>query len=69
MVRQAVARAVTRVEERRGAPCPNASPPWSGDDWKRSLTAWLELEKGREPFEVIQPESEREARWAESASR
>src|ERR1039457_6769906 len=60
MVRRSVARAVTRVEERRGAPLPERFAVLERRRLEEILTAWLELEKGREAFEVIQPESERD---------
>jgi probable DNA repair protein len=60
VVRQSVARAVSRVEERRGAPLPERFPALERRRLEEILTAWLELEKRREAFEVIQPEGERE---------
>jgi probable DNA repair protein len=60
VVRQSVARAVTRVEERRGAPLPERFAVLERRRLEEILTAWLELEKGREAFEVIQPEGERD---------
>jgi len=55
-----VVRAVARLEERRGAPLPERFAALERRRLEEILTAWLELEKGREAFEVIQPEGERE---------
>ena len=60
VVQQSVARAVARLEDRRGAPLPERFAALERRRLEEILTAWLELEKGREAFEVIQPESERD---------
>jgi len=61
VVRQSVTRAVTRFEERRGAPLPERFAALERRRVENIVTEWLELEKGREPFEVIKPEGEQVA--------
>src|SRR5450759_1888055 len=60
VIRHSVVREVARLEERRGAPLPERFAALERRRLEEILTAWLELEKGREAFEVIQPEGERE---------
>ncbi len=61
VVRQAVARAVAHFEDRRGAPLPERFAELERERLEEILCGWLELEKRRGPFEVIQPEEERTA--------
>lgn len=60
-VRRAVALAIQRFEEDRGASLPERFAALERRRLERILTDWLELEKRREPFEVIKPEGERDA--------
>ena len=61
VVRRAVTSAVERFEEGRGAPLPERFAALERRRVERILTDWVELEKRREPFEVIKPEGERDA--------
>jgi probable DNA repair protein len=61
MVRQAVAMAVERFANDRGAPLPERFAALERRRLERIVSDWLELEKLREPFEVIKPEGERDA--------
>jgi ATP-dependent helicase/nuclease subunit B len=59
VIEAATHQAVARVEEARGAPLP---PRYAGLERLRTrklIAEWLELEKGRDPFEVVEPEGER----------
>jgi RecB family exonuclease len=61
VVRTAVASAVRRFEEDRGAPLPERFAALERRRLERIVNDWLDLEKRREPFEVIKPEGERDA--------
>jgi probable DNA repair protein len=61
VVRQAVAKAVERFETDRGAPLLERFAALERRRLERIVSDWLELEKLREPFEVIKPEGERDA--------
>ena len=61
VVRTAVASAVRHFEEDRGAPLPERFAALELRRLERVVNDWLELEKRREPFEVIKPEGERDA--------
>ena len=61
VARTAVASAVRRFEEERGAPLPGRFASLERRRLERIVNDWLELEKRREPFEVIKPEGECEA--------
>ena len=61
VLRQSVARAVARFEDRRGAPLPERFAELERQRLEQILTAWMELEKKRDPFEVVKPEQERNA--------
>jgi RecB family exonuclease len=53
--------AIARFEERRGAPLPERFAAVELRRLKKVTAEWLEVEKAREPFEVVEPEKEREA--------
>jgi probable DNA repair protein len=61
LVRQAVASAVERTERHRGAPLPERFAALERRRLEQIVSDWLEIEKRREPFEVIRPEGERDA--------
>jgi probable DNA repair protein len=61
VVRESCRRAVARIEERRGAPLPERFAALERRRLQQLVTEWLEQEKRREPFEVVQPEKGREA--------
>jgi len=59
VVRKAAASAIARIENGRGAPLPARFAAIEGQRIERTAGEWLEREKTRSPFEVIQPEDER----------
>ena len=61
VVRQAVASAVARLEQRLGVPLPERFAAIECRRLEHIITEWLEIEKLRQPFEVVKPEGEREA--------
>ena len=61
VVRRSVAWAVARLEERLGAPLPERFAALEHRRLEHIVTDWLEIEKRREPFEVVKPEGERNA--------
>ncbi len=61
VIRECAAWAVGRLEERRGAPLPERFAQLERQRLERLTAEWLELEKQREPFEVLEPETDREA--------
>jgi probable DNA repair protein len=61
VVRQAVAHAVTQFQDRRGAPLPARFAALERRRLEQIVSEWLELEKRREPFEVVEPEGGRDA--------
>jgi ATP-dependent helicase/nuclease subunit B len=61
VVAQSAAWALARFEQRRGAPLPERFAELERRRIERLVTGWLELEKAREPFEVVQPEKTSDA--------
>jgi probable DNA repair protein len=59
VIEAATARANARVEEDRGAPLPPRYAELERQRTERLIAEWLEIEKVREPFEVVEPEGER----------
>jgi len=59
VIRKAAASAIARIEDDRGAPLPARFSALEQQRIERVVVEWLELEKTRPPFEVIQPEGER----------
>jgi len=59
VIRKAAASAIGRIENDRGAPLPTRFAALEQQRIERVVGEWLELEKTRPPFEVIQPEGER----------
>jgi ATP-dependent helicase/nuclease subunit B len=57
-VQQAVEHAMKRFELDRGAALPRRFAALERERLQRLILDWLELEKTRQPFEVVQPESE-----------
>ncbi len=58
IVRGSVETAIARFEQETGAALPRRFAGLERQRLQRLLTDWLELEKKRQPFEVVQPESE-----------
>jgi len=58
VIRKAAASAIARIEDERGAPLPARFLALEQQRIERVVVEWLELEKTRPPFEVIQPEGE-----------
>ncbi|MFH1573025.1 MAG: PD-(D/E)XK nuclease family protein [Acidobacteriota bacterium] len=60
-IRQAVQMAIARLEQERGVSLPERFAELERKRLEHLVIEWLELEKTREPFEVVQPEGERYA--------
>jgi probable DNA repair protein len=58
VILKAAASAIARIEDERGAPLPARFLALEQQRIERVVVEWLELEKTRPPFEVIQPEGE-----------
>jgi probable DNA repair protein len=58
VIRKAAASAIARIEDERRAPLPARFLALEQQRIERVVVEWLELEKTRPPFEVIQPEGE-----------
>jgi len=61
VIREAARSAIARLEARRGAPLPERFAQLERRRLEQLAAEWLEIEKQREPFEVMQPEGEQEA--------
>jgi RecB family exonuclease len=61
VIARAAGVAVARLEQDRGAPIPKQFAALERDRLKRLVAEWLEIEKARTPFSVVQPEGERYA--------
>jgi ATP-dependent helicase/nuclease subunit B len=60
VISESAAWAIARLEDRRGAPLPERFAQLERRRLERLAAEWLEIEKLREPFEVVEPEDERE---------
>ncbi len=61
VIRASAAWAVERLEERRGAPLPERFAELERRRLERLTAEWLNVERSRAPFEVLEPEVNREA--------
>ncbi len=61
VIKEAAAWAIERFQARRGAPLPERFAQLERRRLEQLAAEWLEIEKQREPFEVVQPEGEQEA--------
>jgi probable DNA repair protein len=61
VIRRSAEWAVERLEARRGTPLPQRFAELERRRLERLTSEWLNIEKSREPFEVLEPEKDREA--------
>ena len=61
VISNAVSLAISKLQDNQGAPLPDRFAALERRRLKRLISDWLEIEKKREPFEVVQPEGERHA--------
>jgi ATP-dependent helicase/nuclease subunit B len=59
VIQKSVDIAIARLEQDRGVPLPARFSALERERLQKLITAWLEIEKTRQPFEVVQPEGER----------
>jgi ATP-dependent helicase/nuclease subunit B len=59
LIRRSVDVAINRLEMERGSAIPGRFAALEKERLRQLIAEWLEIEKNRQPFEVIQPEGER----------
>ncbi|MBN1569186.1 MAG: PD-(D/E)XK nuclease family protein [Acidobacteria bacterium] len=59
IIRHSVDTGLTRFEQSRGVALPGRFAALERERLQRLITNWLEIEKNRQPFEVVQPEGEK----------
>ena len=59
LIEHATEQAIRSIEKDRGAPLPEHYAMLERQRLQQLIAEWLEIEKAREPFEVVEPERER----------